>query len=104
MKAKATIYLGVCLSLPPGLAAWGQDMPDGTSGQSAQNLAQPSSESLKIIAHQALTWNQDGDIVIQLQGPVHIEVSGAVLSADRGVIWLTRVRAGILMPITLKSR
>lgn len=95
MKAKATIYLGVCLSLPTGLAAWGQDMPDGTSSQSTQNLTQPSSESLKIIAHQALTWNQDGDIVIQLQGPVHIEVSGAVLSADRGVIWLTRVRAGI---------
>ena len=49
---------------------------------------QPPSDKLQITARAAATWSQEGEDVIQLEGPVTIETDRARLSARRAVVWL----------------
>lgn len=50
-------------------------------------LEEPS-ERLVINAAVAATWDQDGESIVALEGPVSIELDEATLSARRAVIWL----------------
>lgn len=57
----------------------------------------PTSESLDIRAAEAVNWTQpDGTHILQLTGPIEINVSGATLSAERGVVWLRPEEVGLL--------
>jgi lipopolysaccharide assembly outer membrane protein LptD (OstA) len=49
---------------------------------------QPPSDKLQITARAAATWSQEGEDVVQLEGPVTIETDRARLSAQRAVLWL----------------
>ena len=49
---------------------------------------QPPSDKLQIVARAAATWSQEGEDVIQLEGPVTIETDRARLAARRAVLWL----------------
>ena len=51
--------------------------------------ASPPSESVKINAPKAWTWKEGQTDLLQLQGPVTIELDRTKLSADQAVIWLT---------------
>lgn len=54
---------------------------------------QPPSEKLLITASRAYTWTDPtGASVVQLEGPVTIELDRATLTARQAVIWLTRER------------
>ncbi len=90
-------YLGICLALPLSSMALAQEALPGREPAAApvDGLTAPSSESLDIVARQALTWNQDGAVIVQLVGPVRIEVGGATLTAENGVVWLSDVQTGI---------
>jgi lipopolysaccharide assembly outer membrane protein LptD (OstA) len=97
VKPRAAGYIGVCLAVPLCASALAQSTATAPrdAAPSADTLAAPSSETLDITASQALTWSQDGAIVMQLSGPLRIEVGGAVLQADSGVIWLSEVETGV---------
>ncbi len=57
---------------------------------SASLMAQTApTERFQINAHIASTWTQGNTSVIQLTGPVTIQLDNASLSADEAVIWLT---------------
>lgn len=58
---------------------------------------QSPSEKLLISASAASTWSQGQENVIQLQGPVTIELDRATLSAsEAAVVWLSRVPGAVL--------
>ncbi len=53
--------------------------------------APPASEQLTLTAKSAATWTDGTTTVIQLQGPIKIELDRAKMSAQRAVIWLVPV-------------
>lgn len=55
---------------------------------------QPPAQSLLIHGSQASTWTQDGDNVVQIAGPVVIELDRTKMSAEHAVVWLRDVRGG----------
>src|SRR5438874_2524355 len=57
---------------------------------------QPPSEKLLINSAGASTWLENGVNVIEVEGPVTIEMDRAQLSASAAVIWLEPVAEGML--------
>jgi hypothetical protein len=56
----------------------------------------PMAENLLIDSRTAATW-QDGETsVVQLNGPVTLQLDTASLSADNAVLWLTPVRGSVI--------
>src|SRR5688500_123247 len=54
-----------------------------------QPQAQAPSEKLHITGQQASTWSEGSVSVIQVSGPVTIELDGTKMSADNLVVWLS---------------
>ncbi len=57
--------------------------------QIAHAQYQPPSQSLLINAGRAATWQQDQTSVIELLGPVTVDLDRTHLSADNAIVWLT---------------
>jgi hypothetical protein len=55
---------------------------------------QPPAQSLLIAGREASTWTQDRANVVQLEGPVRIELDKTVLTARQAVVWLEGVADG----------
>ncbi|MEO6437457.1 MAG: LPS assembly protein LptD [Tepidisphaeraceae bacterium] len=55
---------------------------------------QPPAQSLVIAGKDASTWTADGANIIQLEGPVTIDLDRTRLSARQAVVWLREVRDG----------
>jgi lipopolysaccharide export system protein LptA len=56
--------------------------------------AQPPAQSLVITAKAASTWTDGADGVVQLDGPVTIELDRTKLTADQAVVWLRETHDG----------
>ncbi len=56
----------------------------------------PTSDTFIIHAASAATWGQAGTAIIQLQGPVNIQLDQATLSADGAVIWLRPIEGAVV--------
>lgn len=82
MFYRATRLIGCIVALLLMQPAWGQ-------------VATPTSDTLDITADRVLTWADGSTQILQLEGPIQITIAGAVLRADRGVIWLSDVETGI---------
>src|SRR5205807_3552028 len=55
---------------------------------------QPPAQSLNITARQASTWSDGPENVVQLDGPVSIDLDRTHLSAKNAVVWVRDVRDG----------
>jgi hypothetical protein len=55
---------------------------------------QPPSQILHLTSRAASTWRDGAISIVQLDGPVAIELERATLSAQRAVVWLTEARGG----------
>lgn len=77
----ATVALVVAL-LPPAARVYGQN--------------EPASENLLIGAPKATTWLEGTTNIVQLDGPVTIQLDQTRLSAEGAVIWLTPVKGAVL--------
>lgn len=65
-------------------------------GASLGLARQISTEHFQIQATTASTWSNSRGSVIQLTGPIKIQLDEAVLSADAAVIWLTPVEGAVV--------
>jgi lipopolysaccharide assembly outer membrane protein LptD (OstA) len=63
----------------------------GLSVSRALAQAQPPSETFKITADNAQTWDVGGTHVVQLTGNVNIQTDTAKMAANNAVVWLTPV-------------
>jgi hypothetical protein len=57
---------------------------------------QPPSQSLQLNGTSAYTWQQAGRNVVQLDGPVTIDLDRANLAAQSAVVWLEPAKGGFL--------
>ena len=68
-------------------------LPATLAASSASAQVQSPSERLILSGKTAATWTEGASNIVDLHGPVHIELDRVVLTADDAVIWLTPVSA-----------
>jgi hypothetical protein len=56
--------------------------------------ADSPSDSFDMTCAKASVWDQDGNSVVEMHGPVKVEFDHRVYTADNAVIWMTPVRIG----------
>ena len=61
------------------------------AAQAVRGQSQPVSETLDLSAKSAVTWTADGASVVELNGPVKIQLDHATATADGAVVWLSAV-------------